>query len=136
MSALTAKGRGTGVGGAFWLGGWPTQGSLNTVYKFNPLPYLNPFPQTHTHLVPSRAPSSIATTPWEPAQRGGDSVPGAGAAPSGQEGSAEFPLPSSLAPPGSQFTLTSWICLPGPRLPLACLGIQGCNQPVPYLPVR
>lgn len=42
----------------------------------------------------------------------------------------------SLAPPGSQFTLTSWICLPGPRLPPAYPGIQGYSQSAcaPYLP--
>lgn len=38
MSALAAAGRGICVGGAFWLGDWPTQGSPNALYQSNPLP--------------------------------------------------------------------------------------------------
>lgn len=54
----------------------------------------------------------------------------------GRKAELSFLPPGGAAPPGFQFTLTSWLCLPGPRLPPACPGIQNCNQPAgaPYLP--
>lgn len=47
----------------------------------------------------------------------------------GRKAVQSFLSPGGLAPPGSRFTLTSWICLPGPRLPSAYPGIQGYCQP-------
>lgn len=48
MSALTVEGRGESIGGAYWLGSWPFQGSLNTLSQFDPLPYL-PLSPKYTH---------------------------------------------------------------------------------------
>lgn len=71
------------------LAGWPAKSGVYS-YPLSVQPFtsslpLFPPPPQHTHWVPRRAPGGT-TQPPPGASRGGDSVPGAGAAPSGQEG--------------------------------------------------
>lgn len=70
------------------LAGWPANsGVYSYLYQFNPLPHLTPRPpSTHAGSLAGLQ----AAQPPPRSQLGGDSVPGAGAAPSGQEGGAGF----------------------------------------------
>lgn len=110
----------------YFLAWWQSaEGSLNTLSEFNPLFYVIPTPSIHTHTIFSNSvQGSTATNLWEPSNEGGDHVP-FWEQEQKQAGRKAGRLAGASSPQEAwpHLALTSWICLPGPRLPPACPGI-------------